>query len=149
MFSRRAGRAKETEGIHLLRLLWHWSQLWMLLVKSHHMCGKKTHCSCRKVLHTGCAGQWKVVLQGKKGLGLKFILKLLSHETHLSFGFGIVMAKEQRCSLTLSLPTLHFNPSSDMWISSAHCLSPPKHLHKRTQVGNGHQGNSSCSCRAT
>ena len=45
-------------------------------------CERKAHCSCRKALRTGCAGKWKVVLQGKKGPGLKFILKLLSHETH-------------------------------------------------------------------
>lgn len=66
----------------------------------------------------------------------------------LSFQFGIMMDKKH-CSLTLWFPTLHFNPSSDVWIFSARCLSLQNHLHKGTQVGNGHWGNSSCGCRAT
>lgn len=86
-------------------------------------------------------------IAAKKGLGPKFILKYILKPT-LSFGFGMMVGKEP-CSLTLCPPTVCFNPFSDMWALSTRSLSLQNHLHKGTQVGNGHQGNSSCSFRAT
>lgn len=88
-----------------------------------------------------------MLLQGKKGRGPKFILKYILKPT-LSFGFGMIVDKEP-CSLTLWPPTVWFNPSSDMWALSSCSVGLQNHLHKGTQVGNGHQGNSSCSFMAT
>lgn len=52
-----AEQRRQNEGIHWLILLWHWSQLWMLLVKSHgSTCERKARCSRRKALHASCAG---------------------------------------------------------------------------------------------